>query len=337
MQLRSLKDALGKIAPEPPALWRAWRLVGELDLLLAAGGGQIDDEWGRAFGQPYTYLRWALLARLRGRPFAVASVGVSKLRHWPSERLFRWSLGMADYVSCRDGTSAAALSALLKGRDVPVVYDLAIGLRDVVDVPARGAGDDMHVVLSPMSFGKKGIWPTEAEQVYDRYIGVLTGFVARKTARGIPVTLVTSSGDDANAVRDLVDRLRASFPDSLELVTIVRPARLEELSRCLADATIVVASRLHGVILSHMLERPVIALSFDPKVDRQMQQFGQTDLLTSIRSFTLQELEALFDDAAERRDDIRARIHERAGAFRDDVGAQYDTLAALAKRHAGIS
>lgn len=335
-KLRALAARIGYVVPEGPALLRAWRLVGELDLILVSGSGQIDDEWGRVWGQPYTFLRWAVLARLRRVPFAVASVGVSELKSSGSSRLFESALAMASYVSCRDPGSAAAMGRMLGGRDVPVVYDLAVGLDRIVDVPMRNDGD-VEIVLSPMSFARKGTWPTEEQHVYDRYIATISEFVAAKADRNTRVTLVTSSGDDVFAITDLLERLRAASPASLDWISVVKAAKLEQLCCCLARATVVVASRLHGVILSHMLERPVVALSFDPKVDMQMQQYHQMSLLTSIRTFTLHGLHSLFDDALARRNEIRAQIRDIRKTHQHDVNRQYDALTALAKDHAGIA
>src|SRR6185437_9395874 len=46
--------------------------------LIVSGGGQLDEEWGGAWGHPFALFKWAMLARLAKVPLAFASVGACK-------------------------------------------------------------------------------------------------------------------------------------------------------------------------------------------------------------------------------------------------------------------
>ena len=35
-------------------------------MLVVAGGGQLDEEWGGSWGHPYALMKWAVLARVAG-------------------------------------------------------------------------------------------------------------------------------------------------------------------------------------------------------------------------------------------------------------------------------
>ena len=88
-------------------LMRAWRLMGTLDAVIVAGGGQIDDEWGGAWGHPCSLLCWAMLSQLRGKRFLVLSVGFCKVGSARSRSFLRRALNGAAYLSCRDEGSVA--------------------------------------------------------------------------------------------------------------------------------------------------------------------------------------------------------------------------------------
>src|SRR3954470_15535134 len=57
------------------------RFVRSMDMVIVAGGGQLDEEWGGPWGHPYALFRWAILSKVVRTRFVVLSVGTGKLRH----------------------------------------------------------------------------------------------------------------------------------------------------------------------------------------------------------------------------------------------------------------
>ncbi|HXW97162.1 MAG TPA: polysaccharide pyruvyl transferase family protein, partial [Gemmatimonadales bacterium] len=97
--LRRKWQAARQIPAEVRHLTQSYRIVRELDLLLVSGGGQLDEEFGGPWGHPYALFRWAMLARLAGTPFAIASVGVGYLNRPLSRFFLRHALASAEYRS----------------------------------------------------------------------------------------------------------------------------------------------------------------------------------------------------------------------------------------------
>jgi polysaccharide pyruvyl transferase WcaK-like protein len=54
---------LVRFAQECVHILRSYRLLRTVDLLVVAGGGQLDEEWGGSWGHPYALMKWAVLAR----------------------------------------------------------------------------------------------------------------------------------------------------------------------------------------------------------------------------------------------------------------------------------
>jgi polysaccharide pyruvyl transferase WcaK-like protein len=87
-----------------------------------------------------------------------------------------------------------------------------------------------------------------------------------------------------------------------------------------------VASRLHGVILSHLVAIPVLALSYDPKVDAQMTIAKQKDYCLDINALELNKFIERFKALKGAR--IREAAHLRSDAllFREQLNSQYDRI-----------
>jgi len=308
---------------------RSWRLVGDLDLLIVAGGGQIDDEWGGSWGQPYVLMRWAILARSRGCPFAVTSVGVGTLDRVFGRRFFAAALRRANYLSLRDQGSADAIGKLLRRPAPKVVFDIAGSLTDADRGVRGGGGSRGRIAVSPIAFRRAGSWPNAAHGLYETYIARFAELVASIAAAGHEIVVFTTSGADGAAVNDMLDRLRITAPDLAARLPVVKPKTLAELMELMADCDAVVASRLHGVILAHLAERPVLALSFDRKVDVHMQQYAQEAFRMDIASFAVADARARFDRLMSESAAVAALLRDARLRYGRDLQLQYDALAAL--------
>ncbi len=323
---RRLRD----LCREVGHLLRSWRHARRQDLILACGGGQLDDEWGGPWGHPYALFKWAVLARLAGARFAMASVGVGYL----NRRLSRWFVGralrMAEYRSYRDPGSKALLRDIAVTQSDPCVPDLALGL----EPPASGGRPAAtRIGVSPIAFGDPERWPTERRRLFERYLAEVTAFVRWLANRGDEVVLFASSGSDRSLATGIV---QAVAGDSVSAARVRRAddATLDALLGELSAMDAIVASRLHGVVLSHLLGKPVLAVSFDRKVEAHMEGFGQRMFCLDIASVDRAQLQEGFERLRHDAAAARERIVSAAADARQAVEAQYDQIARLATRSA---
>jgi polysaccharide pyruvyl transferase WcaK-like protein len=337
---RAIRNAL--VAPLNAICWlaKAWRLVHTLDALIVAGGGQLDDEWGGSWGHPCSLFCWALLARLRGKPFLLLSVGFCQAKSALSRVFLRRALQIAAYISCRDQGSIAQIGSSLGQFSADFVPDLACSLpflRNYAEPEKPTAGPGISeaplIVVSPIAFGRSGSWPTEADDMYRRYIRELAGFSADLLVRGFRLRVIITSSPDVPAIDDLMAAIRAAAPPNNEeriaAVEIFSPATAETLCALLAQAHCVIISRLHGVMLSQLLLRPVLAISFDRKVDVQMAQSRQDAFLSQIQTVTHEELKLLFDQVLATHDQVREGLRHWSETSRNAVQNQFDATVQL--------
>ena len=263
---------------------------------MVAGGGQLDEEWGGSWAHPYALMKWAVLARAAGNRVIFLSVGGCREELRLTKLFLRIALSLACYRSYRDEGSRQLALAITPSADGPVVPDLAFSL-PVTRQPLLPASSSMglRVGVSPIAFARPGMWPTEDPAQYERYMNELALFATALLRRGISVTLFSSCSPDDQ----LFDDLRARIDPSLETEARARllfgnAASVQDLLLLLHSLDFVIASRLHGLVLSFLVGKPCIALSYDRKVDALMTDVGLKAYCLDIRSFTSENTLATF-------------------------------------------
>lgn len=309
---------------------RAARLLRKGDLLVVAGGGQLDETWGGPWSHPFALWRWTALARLRGCRIAIVSVGWGKLHSTVGRRLAAGALGRADYCSYRDAGSAANAADIGLIDPGSVVPDIALAL----PLSARriqGANRKVsRVGICPIAFARQGTWPVADAEVYSRYLEELAAFVSSITARGLRVLLYTTGRMDRATVTELVTRVLQAPATRSDLIEVADTSTVGRLLDALATCDLVVASRLHGVILAHCLALPTLAISFDRKVKAHMSDVGQSALCVDIRRFDRDGLLALFEDLTARAGEVSDELREFLGRVERPLAQQFDRLTELA-------
>lgn len=312
---------------EAISLRSAWRWVRTADLVLASGGGQLDAVWGGAWGQPYALARWAWLARRAGVPFALVSVGYGGASTWLSRQFLRYAVGRAAYCSVRDEGSRMMTMRLGIKRDLPVVPDLAFGLSASAPLPPRRPGHDIGI--SPMVYLRPGSWPIENLAEYQRIIALWANLVSETVARGDRVHLFVSNPGDMAAVGDIWAKLDEESRAGCTIAQADSPNALLELFRGL---DVVIASRLHGVLLAIVAARPVLALSHERKVRAAMHDAGVSDFCADLTTASVDQVTVMLRNLIDELDPCTQRLREYVGEASDAIRQQDELMPGLLRR-----
>jgi polysaccharide pyruvyl transferase WcaK-like protein len=324
-------------------LWRelrhcvgGYRFLRTQDLLIVAGGGQLDEEWGGPWGHPFTLFKWAVLARMAQIPYVITSVGACRVTSATSRFFLSAALGMAQSRSYRDQNSRQIAAGMLhRAAGDSVVPDPAFSLPSS-DLPSpagiRAMAKGRQVVaISPMAYAKPQSWPCPDRALYQRYLQQMAQAMSQLLARGYFLVIVWSALSDESVLPEVLAHLD---DDSKKRVArqmhIPAIATWKDLVAALLDVDFLVASRLHSLILGFVSHKPTIAISFDPKVDWVMEDLGQTDYLLQIRDFSAEDVVQALDRSRLH----RASVVEQIAAYRDEVlfssAPQYDAMAEFA-------
>jgi polysaccharide pyruvyl transferase WcaK-like protein len=324
-------------------LVRGYRFLCVQDLLIVSGGGQMNEEWGGPWGQPFALFKWAVLAHIARIPYVIVSAGAGKATSRTSRLLLSAALRMARYRSYRDKHSRAFAAGLLQqAAGDSVVPDLAFSLVSSeiprpAGIRARAQGRTI-VAISPIAYAHPRFWPTPDRARYDRYVGQMARVMSQLLERGYFLVIVSSSlGDDQSVIPELLGRLDQESNNRLtEQMCIPTITTWKDLVASLLDVDFLIASRLHSAILGFIAERPTVAISFEPKVDWLMEDLGQAESLLHFRNFAAEDVIKALDHIKLHRDFITDQIK----SYRDRIHAasalQYDRLAKLAasgRRH----
>ena len=309
----------------------AARVVRKLDRVMVPGGGALDDFWGGPWGQPWALFKWSVISRVYGVPFLFVSIGKCSLKSSLSRFFVRIALRLAEYRSYRDDDSKVAVQALIDAPDDQVYPDLAFSYPSPIIQASQDAvsRDSPFVVgVSPIAYCDPRVWPHKDERRYAAYVSQLAEMVRWLIREGYRVLFFTTDSPDSTTLDDLQSMLSddAINGDLIQTLASSTEQSPDSLLKGISGVDLIIASRLHGVILSHLTGTPVLALSFDPKIDAHMGAVGQKDYCLSIDHLRLETLIERFEALETAREREQDRLRSAALRFRHLLDVQYDRI-----------
>ena len=227
-------------------------------VLVLGGGSLLQDSTSRR--SLLYYVGLVLVARLLGRPVLLWGQGLGPLKTRTGRFLARLSLHMAQGITWRDDHSAAMAAAW--GIHAPVGRDpvWSFPWRNVTDNAADHVNHDdgptpgaICLCWRPTPLLDAAGWRQLENQV-----------IADARRRQAPLCLTPFHAHQDTA---LLKACASRFAAAGLVCRFWRPRTPWRFMEGLASVQLVVAMRLHGVILAAMADRPLLALSYDPKVD----------------------------------------------------------------------
>ncbi|CAN7490981.1 polysaccharide pyruvyl transferase family protein [Terrabacter sp. LjRoot27] len=314
------------VAHEPGFLVRSSRRLAGVDLVVVAGSGPISDDWKGPWSHPYTILKWSLLARGRGVPFAFLAVGAGPIDHRLSRFFLAQSLRLAALISVRDEHSADLIRSMGVDDPVPVMPDLALSM-EVPPVPTREGSGPLVVGLGPIPYLDARYWPTWDDEGYRLHVDKMATFAEHELARGHRLVLLYSQTLADPPVCDDVMAVLAERGCPTDGV-VERPEILsiDDLFAALGRCDYVVAGRFHCILLPFLTGRPAVGIAYHPKTFALMDYLGQSRYCVDVDAFDARglagatealesEREAAVARAAERIPHLRAQLHEHFDAL----------------------
>ncbi|MEB3255764.1 MAG: polysaccharide pyruvyl transferase CsaB [Synechococcaceae cyanobacterium] len=222
--------------------------LGRCDALVLGGGSLLQD--ATSFRSLLYYALLIAVARLRGRPALLWGQGLGPLRRRRSRLLVRALLPLVSGCSWRDPASAA-LARRLGGGGV-------VGSDPVwafPTVPWLGSGGPIVLCWRPLPHFDAARWRP--------YLEALERLAVAKD-RAV-IWLAFHGEQDGPLLGQLEDRGLIG-PALRQRSRCQRPGDPAEALRSFQQAALVLAMRLHGLILAALAGAPCAALSYDPKV-----------------------------------------------------------------------
>lgn len=88
----------------------------------------------------------------------------------------------------------------------------------------------------------------------------------------------------------------------------------------------VVATRFHAILISFLLNKPVLGIANHPKMINLMRDMGQSEYVLDIDHFDLKSLVERFSLLESNREIIRDQIEKKIADFRIALNVQYNQV-----------
>jgi len=332
--LKALQNALGAVRgflAELAFIARSRKNLQGTDLLMIAGSGQLTDASGGPWAYPYTFFKWFLIARSVGTKIAFVSIGTGWIDSSLSKFFLRRALRGADYRSFREESAVRRVAALGVSGENPVVPDLAYSLQ----MPAAEAAPTAHprqvIGINPIPFSHEVLWHEADKSAYGKYVDAHAGFAAWLIARGYAVVFFpTQLRADPPVIADIVSEMERRQPGiSAQLLPTPQLHTGDDLLAAMAGMDFVVAARFHGVLVSHLLGKPVLGVSYHQKTADLMARMSQQDCTLKIEGATLETLTSTFSFLESHQAAIRAEFARGVPECRTALDAQYERVFGL--------
>src|SRR5215475_5219143 len=310
-------------------LYKSFNILRSLDSLIIAGGGQLAELWRGPWSHPYNVFKFSVLTKLANRKLMVLNVGAGPLNSSLSKLFAKCSICLADYVSFRDAESQALIGRLGVKRATHVFPDSAYAL----DISNYEVANTLSIAkpvvgINPIGFCDPRTWPRQDQSAYSRYMDSLTEFSLWLISLNYGLRIFTGElSVDVYAVEDLKLRLSSCLPSSdIDDLCAQPSGNVKDLMAEISKLDFVVTSKFHGVIFSHLLTKPVIALSYHNKINDLMRTVGHSQYCLDIEGFDMKCLKETFISLAENSQNLQTLFRQKKHSNVELLKAQFDEL-----------
>jgi polysaccharide pyruvyl transferase WcaK-like protein len=322
--LRKVRARLIALYFEGRHIVLAFKFLRGRNRLVVSGGGQLDEHWGGAWAHPYALFKWSTLSRLLGVDVTILSVGASRLDSVLTRFFVARTLTAARYRSYRDGLSKEKVAFVEKTKSDPVFPDLVFSYGHQRKERSHRDGRRL-VAVSPIAYLTQHRQSARNVSIFQRYVLDLAFFVEDLAEQGYDILVFVSAALDRPLARDIVDRVSVR-PAVAGKISACYPTSPKDLLEALQGVDVVVASRLHGILLSHIANLPVLAIPCDVKVTTYMSDMGMTDFMLDLDAVSRDSLARGFEHLVLRSDELRHYLSSKVPELAGRLGMQYDNV-----------
>ena len=328
-----LARLLRKVSVGVPSELYRWlkgvRMLWHRDVLIIVGTGLLNDAFSLGAWGPYSVFKWSVIAKLCRCQLLFVSIGAGPLDRTTGRFLAKAALSLADFRSYRDGSTMKYLNRIGFETGNDRVYpDLAFSLPPTL-LPDAQARRGLRPVVGLGLMEHSSMYGSEKPTManYSAYMDALVEFVKWLLDREYDIQLLIGDFADRPVTQEFRSLLKQRSVTYDEERIIDEPiASVDDLLKQIAATDFVVATRFHNVLLSLLLNKPSIALSFHHKCSSLMSQMGLSEYCHDINRLNADRLIEQFCDLEKNAETLKSRIKDKAAEFRRALDEQYERI-----------
>lgn len=248
-----------------------WKAVKECDIVLSGGGSLLQDVTSKN-GILY-YLGIIKLAQMMKKKVIIYAQGIGPIENSRNRALVRKILNKVDVITVRDLESRTELMQMGVYREIMVCSDPVMGISaDAID---ETVGENL-LVQGGVSLDERPILMVAARnwQKHEKLYEEVASYCDLAVQSGWNIVFLPFHyPEDIDASKRITAKMHYA-----EKTTVLceNYSPLETMS-ILKNADMVLGMRLHSLIMGALMQKPMIALSYDPKVRSFMQLLRQRE------------------------------------------------------------
>ena len=299
------------------------------DLLFFGGGSIVKELYASVGRNPYSTLLMILATvtfakQIARKKVVMSNIGVGPLTTPRGEMLARWILKQVDFLSVRDNKSLRTTLKLgISPQKVHLVPDAVFANRPEVFAPephTQPLSDRTRIALN-LNFDIEN--PSAWEPFLDNLAQALKQVNAETPLEihALPMQSKFKANDDLSVLKEFARRI----PD----IPFVAhdPQTAQEAGHILSSVEVVLAERLHTLVISSILGRPFFGLVYDVKVQELVDYLGMTEHSLDINQpFQAGDLAGGLRQVLKDREAIRTHLLRTSKDLRAQLGRYFDGL-----------
>lgn len=250
------------------------------DALVFGGGSVLKELYVSYGGERYATLNvidtLTRVAKKLGKPIYFCNIGVGPVETKHGLELTEKIVNRASYTTVRDSESLAILDTLNIESEYELKSDAVFSVsRQELGLPQqkkleKSSGITIGVNLC-RNIENNENWPYFIQQLAED----LTAWCKTNPNTrivGIPMQHGVSNNNDAAELEALGDMIRKQNPNVI--FDTIKPNSIEAIASAIDSVDVMVAERLHTLILSTIIGTPIVALEYDIKVTGIVKDIG---------------------------------------------------------------
>lgn len=234
--------------------------LAEADLFISGGGSLLQDVTGN-FSVPY-YLGLAWLAKIQGTKTIYYAQGAGPLNKKWSQKLTAFTLNRFNLIGVRDKGSEQLLKEIGVKKNIKLTVDPVFGLHDPLNNKRQKIKGKIEIGISVRP------WPLK---YLDELAAALNQFSQNKNIKFILFPM--HQGSDEEVSYNLKNKLTA------EAEVYKLPEAPQKALKSFSDLDLFIGVRLHSLIFALLNKIPLLALSYDPKIEGLMSELDYLPLI----------------------------------------------------------
>ncbi|MFN2340893.1 MAG: polysaccharide pyruvyl transferase CsaB, partial [Halanaerobium sp.] len=264
--------------------------LAEADLFISGGGSLLQDVTG-SFSVPY-YLGMAWLAKMQGTKTVYYAQGAGPLNKWWSQKLTALTLNRFELLGVRDQGSQNLLKKIGVKKEVELTVDPVFALYDPLANQRQQIKAKVEVGIS--------VRPWSVDYLEELAAG-LNQFARDNNIKFILFPMHQGSDDETS------NQLQRKLESEAEIYDL--PAVPSEALKAFSQLDLFVGVRLHSLIFALLNQVPLLALSYDPKIEGLMSEIDYLPLI-KLEDLEAAEVAASLEAIFAERYSLRKKIKE---------------------------